>query len=774
MKKLRKKHTVLLLIILILSCLLLIVVDEAFARAGGGGGGGSRSSSSHSSSSSRSHSSHSSYSSSRSSSSSSKIEGNLDTDIINLFISCKKNHGFFVALLIFSPLLIFHLITCWALCFYFQEDKLNNKIILILLTIFGSFFYVSLVLTIVIILFSSIFFIHFIGLRIKYGHFINIYEQKEYEMKNIYHLKENSNLKISKETPSKEESALMQIKKNNPAFSLDSFKTRIKNAFRIIQDSWMNRDLSDAEMFLADGTYEQFQIQINGMIEDNNVDIMKDLKILNTCAIKAESTNDYDSIYVTIQAKAINYLMNQKTGAIIIGSKTEPEKFAEVWCFMRRKGTKELNSKGLIEGYCPNCGSHIEGARLIQCPSCSALLKSGQHDWILAGIYQLSEWRDTHNSYIPGLKNLYKYDPAFNIQNIEDKLSAIFWRMIEAIRTRKADPILKISSDKFAQDFIDASCKHQIISNYFRAGIDSIEIKGIFEEEGKHVLLGQVVWNSCPNNDLTKTIHKKSLFILKRSINTKTDIKKCFCSSHCINCGAAETFNSSNYCEYCNTAVNDDTKDWILTDIVNLFSKLAEQYLKQSRLYDKEEVLINQEKKQTDGNKINTETANNTDSTEKNSDDSTKEEYSDDSFDNSYWSLLGKYSVKDLLRMCIAVMLADGKIDENELKIIRKICEIGYIPEQILQMNIREMQSVDNHIDYVLNTSAIELDKDLLNLLIKIAISDGDLAKTEANLIIKLAEKMQISKNETINAINSIYEKKWKKKLDQSIFSQMS
>ena len=353
MKKLRKKHTVLLLIILILSCLLLIVVDEAFARAGGGGGGGSRSSSS----SSRSSSSYSSSRSSRNYSSSSKIEGNLDADIINLFISCKKNHGFFLALLIFAPLLIFHLITCLALCFYFQEDKLNNKIILILLIIFGSFFYVSSVLTIVIILFGSIFFIHFIGLRIKYGHFINFYEQQDYESKNIYNSTESSVLKKSKETPSKEESALMQIKKNNPDFSLDSFKTRIKNAFRIIQDSWMNRDLSDAEMFLADGTYEQFQIQINGMIEDNNVDIMKDLKILNTNAIKAESTNDYDSIYVTIQAKAINYLTNQKTGAIIIGSKTEPEKFAEVWCFMRRKGTKELNSKGLIEGYCPNCGS---------------------------------------------------------------------------------------------------------------------------------------------------------------------------------------------------------------------------------------------------------------------------------------------------------------------------------------------------------------------------------------------------------------------------------
>ena len=116
-------------------------------------------------------------------------------------------------------------------------------------------------------------------------------------------------------------------------------------------------------------------------------------------------------------------------------------------------------------------------------------------------------------------------------------------------------------------------------------------------------------------------------------------------------------------------------------------------------------------------------------------------------------------------------MLADGKIDENELKIIRKICEIGYIPEQILQMNIREMQSAENPIDYVLKTSAIELDKDLLNLLIKIAISDGDVAKSEANFIIKLAEKMQISRKDAIDTINNIYEKKWKKKLNQSIFS---
>ena len=122
--------------------------------------------------------------------------------------------------------------------------------------------------------------------------------------------------------------------------------------------------------------------------------------------------------------------------------------------------------------------------------------------------------------------------------------------------------------------------------------------------------------------------------------------------------------------------------------------------------------------------------------------------------------------------MCIAVMLADGVIDKNELQIIRKICEIGYIPEEVLQMNIREMQNADNPIEHVLETSAIGLDKDLLKLLIKIAVSDGDVAKSEVDIIFKMSEKMHVSRNETIDSINNIYEKRWKKKLDQSIFSQ--
>ncbi len=105
-------------------------------------------------------------------------------------------------------------------------------------------------------------------------------------------------------------------------------------------------------------------------------------------------------------------------------------------------------------------------------------------------------------------------------------------------------------------------------------------------------------------------------------------------------------------------------------------------------------------------------------------------------------------------------MLADGKIDENELKIIRKICEKGFISEVDLQKFIKEIESNDNPMDYVLKTAAIELDKDLFKLLIRIAASDGNIDKSESDFIYKLAEKMYFSKDEVTNLINKYSKKK--------------
>lgn len=172
-------------------------------------------------------------------------------------------------------------------------------------------------------------------------------------------------------------SALSKIKKKDPTFNENDFCNRAKTAFKIVQDSWSKRDLTEAEAFLADGTYEQFLIQLNTYKEKKIIDVMENLKIVSTTVLGLESDNNFDTIHLAITARCINYRADERTKSFIEGNKYE-EEFTEVWTFLRRTGVKTLKKPGLIEGYCPNCGAKISIGRHAKCPSCSAILRSGE------------------------------------------------------------------------------------------------------------------------------------------------------------------------------------------------------------------------------------------------------------------------------------------------------------------------------------------------------------------------------------------------------------
>ena len=753
MIKPKRKALYFFLTILIIS-FIFVFVNHAFARVGSGGG---------------------SFRSYRSHGSLVSRGEELDRLVVKLFFRLKKSVGLPLAILIFLPMTIIHIFSCFSFSYYYNEG-ISRYFNFLLFLFFGSIFYTSCLTGSLFAVSEIGFTLFFFSLRNQYGRFVTKIEREQLDYKD--------------EFQQKEVIALKDFLLNNPTFSLDDFKKRIEKAFKIIQDSWMKQELADSEMFLADGTYEKFKIQINDMKEKNLVDIIKELEILNIFVIKTESYQLYDSMYVGIQAKAIKYLYDKKDNNVIKGNNLFPGVFAEVWCFMRRKGAKNLSNKGLLEGFCPNCGNRIEGSRLATCQFCNAFLRSGQHDWVLTGIYQASEWRDSHNLSIPCLDYLMVQDPGFNIQNIEDKISAIFWRLIEAMKREVATPILKISTDEFVEKYTDNKFFHPLFKNYDGADTDSIEILNIGKDKDKLILLAQVIWNGYLPK-LPNTIrHKKFIFVLRRDINATTDINKSFCSTHCSNCGAAETYNGSNLCEYCNTAVNDDKKDWILSDIFDSNDKLTYQYYNLKIVDYETETLKNPSftKKQEPSIAQDTITSKQEESKTP-SLESQKQEHvsfktkifkkiknltapnnkvSRQTISANYhysinWYALGNYSSKDLLRLFIAVMLADGVTDSKEMEILRIICRNAFISEDELQKNIFEMQGMINPIDYALDTTAIKLDKNLLRILIEIAASDGKIADSELKLLRRIADKMQLPEKDFRDAINEVYGKNWEK-----------
>lgn len=102
-------------------------------------------------------------------------------------------------------------------------------------------------------------------------------------------------------------------------------------------------------------------------------------------------------------------------------------------------------------------------------------------------------------------------------------------------------------------------------------------------------------------------------------------------------------------------------------------------------------------------------------------------------------------SGSDLLRLTIAIMLADGKIDPNEYNLIKQICKLKYIPEKEIDRYIEEMKSMENPVEFVLENSTISLDDNVLKILIEIAVSDGEIDEKEVELLCKFGKLLEIS-----------------------------
>ena len=725
---LNKKNIFILSIIFFLSLFVFFASSIVDARAGGGHS--FRSSSSSSRSSSRSYSSSHSYSSSRSYSSSSRYSSSNASPEDTFF-------SFLFAILFISHFISFILL--YMMLFHKTMDEVNTGIVLIICLPTLYFFYITGALC------PFIAFYYFMFYKRK----SDTTEKRNYSFNEINNL--------------------TSITSKDPLFNKNEFLVRAKKAFIIVQRAWSARDLSRAEAFLADGTYEKFQIQINTMKTNHEIDLMEDIEIKKASIIRLDSKSGYDSIYVLFTVSAVNYRIDDRTKKIKDGS-TLPEEFSEVWTFMRRTGSKSIKN-GLIEGYCPNCGAKVEGARLSKCPSCSSLLRSGQHDWILAGITQASEWRNT-NSRIPTAYNaMLHIDKSINIPHLEDKLSVIFWRMVEANRLGNSEPILKISTNEFAEAFNNS----KFIKSFPKTNdtaIGSAEVMAFVTNRPDYdYSIGQIVWSGAfPNSKNYLTY--KTMFVLRRKKGVLSDPEKCFCSSHCPNCGAAESDNiSSNTCEYCNTAMNDDGKDWMLSDIQENFNTIeARKYREDAR---QSSIESNQSSVPKEDRKQSSKTINIQSSTNKveakqsptkliglDSNQSSTNQNLEGCYELDY-NNFDYFSGKELLSITIAMMLADDIIDNREMDIINNICKARNISDKELNQIIDKLQTMPDPVQYVLDTTSIKLDINLLKLLINIAAADNKIEISEYALLRRVATKMNIPEKLLKDLINKTYESNW-------------
>ncbi len=381
------------------------------------------------------------------------------------------------------------------------------------------------------------------------------------------------------------------ISKNDDDFRESVFYDRVRDAFAKIQQAWSEQRIEEVRAFVSDGIFERFSLQIQEQRDLGYRNVMESVRVREVAMADVDCDDRFETAAVKITASAVDYRVRLDDGREIPGFRHD-ESFTEYWSFIRRTGVKtQRRRRGLIEGFCPNCGTDIRMNRTARCESCNSLIRNGEYDWVLAEITQQCEWRASGSSKPLWVASYHQSrDEAFSLQCLEDRASVIFWRKVMADRLGETGPLRKMATPQFCDQYADTLRPKR--RKYFGdCAVGCVQLLGILPSEEMDRSLVHIRWSGSifhrfgggqPVRQSGSVLHD-SLFVLGRRSGVKTPPEYGLSSAHCPCCAAPEEKLTSHACEFCGEVLNDGSHDWVLLDIMRTCDPQARELIRLSR-----------------------------------------------------------------------------------------------------------------------------------------------------------------------------------------------
>ena len=174
------------------------------------------------------------------------------------------------------------------------------------------------------------------------------------------------------------------IRKKDPNFSADDFVTFSKQVYIDIQTAWCNRDLTPVRPIMHQNLYNTTQRQVQSKIDQGVVYHYESIAINTAYLTSFVRDKDYEYLTVYLNARMIDYQVDEKTGNIIKGDKTTRWDMRYKMKYVRSVGvTTKDKITGTHEYNCPNCGAPLEITSTGVCEYCGSTVSTGDYSWVL-------------------------------------------------------------------------------------------------------------------------------------------------------------------------------------------------------------------------------------------------------------------------------------------------------------------------------------------------------------------------------------------------------
>ena len=134
------------------------------------------------------------------------------------------------------------------------------------------------------------------------------------------------------------QTGLLHIRQMDPGFDEARFRDECMDTFFKIQGAWGTRDMSTVRGLLTDEMFHTIQGDAERLKLEKKINKLDNIAVRTTDIVEAWQESGRDYITVRFYANLVDYTVDESTGQVVTGSRTDPVKFEEYWTFTRPAG----------------------------------------------------------------------------------------------------------------------------------------------------------------------------------------------------------------------------------------------------------------------------------------------------------------------------------------------------------------------------------------------------------------------------------------------------
>ena len=134
------------------------------------------------------------------------------------------------------------------------------------------------------------------------------------------------------------ERGLANIRQFDPSFDEAKFQDMCMDTFFKIQGAWANRDMGTVRNLLTAEMHRILQGDADALKAQKKINRLENVAVRSVDITEAWQESGSDFITVRIFANLLDYNVDETSGQVIQGSKTDPVKFEEYWTLTRPVG----------------------------------------------------------------------------------------------------------------------------------------------------------------------------------------------------------------------------------------------------------------------------------------------------------------------------------------------------------------------------------------------------------------------------------------------------